>query len=300
MPSTRRHRERHRTNRIGWLRAAVLGANDGIVSTASLVAGVAAANATHADVVAAALAALVAGAMSMAAGEYVSVHSQADTEKADLERERRELNTDLQGERNELTAIYVRRGLDQPLARKVADQLMAHDALGAHARDELGISETLKPRPIQAALASAASFAAGAALPLVVTAFAPPDRVIALVCALSLVFLAILGAIAARAGGARIAVAAVRVTFWGALAMAVTAGVGTWFGTSPSPPAQKSTSAPSSVVAFAAVRASRRCCHSANSTDSTDAASRPPDIGRVTNSQGSASLATARIMFAST
>jgi VIT1/CCC1 family predicted Fe2+/Mn2+ transporter len=233
MPGARRHRERHRTNRVGWLRAAVLGANDGIVSTASLVAGVAAANATHADVVAAALAALVAGAMSMAAGEYVSVHSQADTEKADLERERRELTTDLQGERNELTAIYVRRGLDPPLARQVADQLMAQDALGAHARDELGISEALKPRPIQAALASAASFAAGAAVPLGVTVFAPADRVIAPVCALSLVFLAILGGIAARAGGARIAVAAVRVTFWGALAMAVTAGVGAWFGTTP-------------------------------------------------------------------
>ena len=233
MPSARRHRERHRTNRIGWLRAAVLGANDGIVSTASLVAGVAAANATHADVVASAVAALVAGAMSMAAGEYVSVHSQTDTEKADLERERRELKADLQGERNELTAIYVRRGLDQPLARQVADQLMAHDALGAHARDELGISEALKPRPIQAAVASAASFAAGAALPLAVTVFVPADHMIAIVSATSLVFLALLGGIAARAGGARIVVGAARVTFWGALAMGITAGVGTWLGTAP-------------------------------------------------------------------
>jgi len=231
--AARRHRERHRTNRIGWLRAAVLGANDGIVSTASVVAGVAAANATHADILAAALAALVAGAMSMAAGEYVSVHSQADTEKADLERERRELKTDLQGERNELTAIYVRRGLDQRLARQVADQLMAHDALGAHARDELGISEALKPRPIQAALASAASFALGAALPLAVTALAAPQHLIALVCATSLVFLAFLGGVAARAGGARIGIGAARVTFWGALAMGITATVGAWFGTIP-------------------------------------------------------------------
>ncbi len=229
----RRHRERHRTNRIGWLRAAVLGADDGIVSTASLVAGVAAANATHEDVIAAAVAALVAGAMSMAAGEYVSVHSQADTEHADLERERRELSTDLQGERNELTAIYVRRGLDQALARQVADQLMAHDALGAHARDELGITEAARPRPIQAALASATSFACGAALPLIVTALAPTRYVIPLVCATSLVFLAVLGGVAARAGGAPIARGALRVTFWGALAMAVTAGIGALFGTIP-------------------------------------------------------------------
>ena len=230
---SRRHRERHRTNRIGWLRAAVLGANDGIVSTASLVAGVAAAHATHADVVAAAVAALVGGAMSMAAGEYVSVHSQADTERADLERERRELKTDLEGERNELTAIYIRRGLDQHLARQVADQLMAHDALGAHARDELGITEVAKARPIQAALASAASFASGAALPLIVTALAPTRLLIPLVSATSLVFLAILGSIAARAGGASVLAGAARVTFWGALAMAVTAGIGAWFGTIP-------------------------------------------------------------------
>ena len=233
MWSARRHRERHRTNRIGWLRAAVLGANDGIVSTASLVAGVAAAHATHADIVVAAVAGLVAGAMSMAAGEYVSVHSQADTEHADLERERKELTSDLQGERNELTAIYVRRGLDQVLARQVADQLMAHDALAAHARDELGISDTIRPRPIQAALASAASFAVGAALPLVVTAVAPEAQLIPVVCATSLVFLAILGGVAARAGGARIGVGAARVTFWGALAMAVTAGVGALLGTTP-------------------------------------------------------------------
>ena len=233
MRSARRHHERHRTNRIGWLRAAVLGANDGIVSTASLVAGVAAAHATHADIIVAAVAGLVAGAMSMAAGEYVSVHSQADTEHADLERERKELTSDLQGERNELTAIYVRRGLDQVLARQVADQLMAHDALAAHARDELGISDTIRPRPIQAALASAASFAVGAALPLVVTAVAPEAHLIPVVCATSLVFLAILGGVAARAGGARIGVGAARVTFWGALAMAVTAGVGALLGTTP-------------------------------------------------------------------
>jgi vacuolar iron transporter family protein len=211
----------------------VLGANDGIVSTASLVAGVAAAHATHADIIVAAVAGLVAGAMSMAAGEYVSVHSQADTEHADLERERKELTSDLQGERNELTAIYVRRGLDQALARQVADQLMAHDALGAHARDELGISDTIRPRPIQAALASAASFAVGAALPLIVTAVAPEAHLIPVVCATSLVFLAVLGGVAARTGGARIGIGAARVTFWGALAMAVTAAVGALLGTTP-------------------------------------------------------------------
>jgi VIT1/CCC1 family predicted Fe2+/Mn2+ transporter len=233
MRSARRHHERHRTNRIGWLRAAVLGANDGIVSTASLVAGVAAAHATHADIIVAAVAGLVAGAMSMAAGEYVSVHSQADTEHADLERERKELTSDLQGERNELTAIYVRRGLDQALARQVADQLMAHDALGAHARDELGISDTIRPRPIQAALASAASFAVGAALPHIVTAVAPEAHLIPVVCATSLVFLAVLGGVAARTGGARIGIGAARVTFWGALAMAVTAAVGALLGTTP-------------------------------------------------------------------
>ena len=228
-----RHRERHRTDRIGWLRAAVLGANDGIVSTGSLVVGVAAANASHADIVVTAVAGLVAGAMSMAAGEYVSVHSQADAEKADLERERKELQADAVGERNELMAIYMRRGLEPPLARQVADQLMAHDALGAHARDELGISETLTARPIQAALASAASFAVGAALPLAVTVLSPDSRLIVLVSLTSLVFLALLGGIAARTGGAPVSVGAMRVTFWGALAMALTAGVGTLFGTTP-------------------------------------------------------------------
>ena len=228
-----RHRERHRTERIGWLRAAVLGANDGIVSTGSLVVGVAAANAPHSDVVIAAVAGLVAGAMSMAAGEYVSVHSQADTEKADLERERKELQADEVGERNELMAIYMRRGLDAPLAKQVADQLMAHDALGAHARDELGISDTLTARPLQAALASAASFAVGAALPLLVTTLSPDRLLILLVSATSLVFLALLGDIAARAGGAPVGVGALRVTFWGVLAMALTAAVGTLFGTTP-------------------------------------------------------------------
>jgi VIT1/CCC1 family predicted Fe2+/Mn2+ transporter len=230
---TGRHRERHRTDRIGWLRAAVLGANDGIVSTGSLVVGVAAANAAHADVVIAAVAGLVAGAMSMAAGEYVSVHSQADAEKADLERERNELQTDALGERNELMAIYIRRGLEPPLAKQVADQLMAHDALGAHARDELGISETLAARPIQAALASAASFAVGAALPLIVTALSPERLLMLLVAVTSLVFLALLGGVAARAGGAPVGVGALRVTFWGALAMGLTAAVGTLFGATP-------------------------------------------------------------------
>ena len=225
------HGERHRSDRIGWLRAAVLGANDGIVSTASLVVGVASANAAPHDVLIAGVAGLVAGALSMAAGEYVSVHSQADTEKADLDRERKELKADEQGERNELTAIYVRRGLDQALARQVAQQLMAHDALAAHARDELGISEALTPRPIQAALASAASFAVGAALPLIVTALAPATDLIPLVSGTSLVFLALLGAVAARTGGASMAVGAMRVTFWGALAMTLTAVVGALVGT---------------------------------------------------------------------
>ena len=225
------HRERHRTEHIGWLRAAVLGANDGIVSTASLVLGVAAANATDSSIIVAGIAGLVAGAMSMAAGEYVSVHSQADTENADLERERKELIADDKGERRELAAIYVGRGLDAELAKQVADQLMAHDALGAHARDELGISEVLSARPVQAALASAASFATGAALPLAVTAAAPAAQLIPVVGGTSLLFLALLGALAARAGGAGIAVGAFRVTFWGALAMAATAGVGALFGT---------------------------------------------------------------------
>jgi VIT1/CCC1 family predicted Fe2+/Mn2+ transporter len=226
-----RHLERHRTDRIGWLRAAVLGANDGIVSTASLVLGVAAANATHGNVMVAGIAGLVAGAMSMAAGEYVSVRSQADSEHAALDLERAELEADDQGEQRELTAIYVGRGLDPALAKQVAEQLMAHDALGAHARDELGISETLSARPIQAALTSAASFAVGAAMPLLAVAMVSGPRLIPVVSGTSLVFLAILGGLAARVGGASVTVGAMRVTFWGALAMALTAGVGTLFGT---------------------------------------------------------------------
>jgi VIT1/CCC1 family predicted Fe2+/Mn2+ transporter len=226
-----RNKERHRTGRIGWLRAAVLGANDGILSTSSLVLGVAAAHATHSNVLVAGVAGLVAGAMSMAAGEYVSVHSQADTEQAELRIERAEQKADDVGEHNELMAIYVARGLDPSLAKQVADQLMAHDAIGAHARDELGISETLRARPTQAALTSAASFAVGAAMPLFVTALAAPASLIPLVSGTSLVFLALLGGLAARAGGAGVAVGAIRVTFWGALAMAVTAGVGWLVGT---------------------------------------------------------------------
>ena len=223
--------ERHRTERIGWLRAAVLGANDGIVSTSSLVLGVATAHATHGNIVIAGVAGLVAGAMSMAAGEYVSVHSQADTENADLALERSELKADPTGEHNELAAIYEARGLESALAKQVAAQLMAHDALGAHARDELGISEVHRARPIQAALSSAASFAVGAALPLVLTIAAPEKSLIALVAGGTLVFLALLGGIAARVGGAGILLGALRVTFWGALAMAITAGVGALFGT---------------------------------------------------------------------
>src|SRR5579864_1525235 len=225
------NRELHRTGRIAWLRAAVLGANDGILSTSSLVLGVAAAHATHSNVLVAGVAGLVAGAMSMAAGEYVSVHSQADTEQAELELERAELKADDMGEHTELTAIYVARGLDPSLAKQVAQQLMAHDALGAHARDELGISETLRARPIQAALASAGSFAVGAVMPLLVTVIAPGVGLIPLVSGTSLVFLALLGGVAARAGGAGVIVGAIRVTFWGALAMALTAGVGALFGT---------------------------------------------------------------------
>jgi VIT1/CCC1 family predicted Fe2+/Mn2+ transporter len=226
-----RHRERHRTHRTGWLRAAVLGANDGIVSTASLVVGVAAAGVVRGDVLIAGIAGLVAGAMSMAAGEYVSVSSQADTEKADLERERRELETDDEYERKELAEIYVKRGLDRTLAGVVAAQLMARDALAAHARDELGISESLAARPIQASLASAATFAVGAALPLLVAAVVPGDRIIPVVVVVSLFFLAGLGGLAAHAGGAPVTAGVVRVAFWGALAMSATAGVGTLFGT---------------------------------------------------------------------
>src|ERR1022692_350154 len=223
--------ERHRGARVGWLRAAVLGANDGILSTSSFVLGVAAAHATHGNVVIAGVAGLVAGAMSMAAGEYVSVHTQADTEHADLDLERKELKADGPGEHRELAAIYVARGLTPSLAKQVAAQLMEHDALGAHARDELGISETLRARPLQAALASAASFAVGAAMPLVITAIAPAAGLIPLVAGTSLLFLALLGGLAARAGGAGVAVGAIRVTFWGALAMALTAGIGALFGT---------------------------------------------------------------------
>ena len=223
--------ERHRIGRIGWLRDAVLGANDGILSTASMVLGVATAHATHANVLIAGVAGLVAGTMSMAAGEYVSVHSQADTERADLKRETTELKVDNEGEHKELASIYVARGLHPSLAKQVAQQLMAHDALGAHARDELGISKAVAARPVQAALASAASFAVGAAMPLLVTAFAPENSLIPLVAGTSLAFLALLGGLAAHTGGAGVTVGALRVTFWGALAMAVTAGVGALFGT---------------------------------------------------------------------
>jgi VIT1/CCC1 family predicted Fe2+/Mn2+ transporter len=226
-----RPKEQHRIGRIGWLRAAVLGANDGILSTASLVLGVATAHATHSNVLVAGVAGLVAGAMSMAAGEYVSVHSQADTEQAELELERTELKADDRGEHKELAAIYVARGLEPALAKQVAQQLMVHDALGAHARDELGISTALSARPIQAALTSAVSFAVGAAMPLMVTAVAPESALIPLVSGTSLVFLTLLGGLAARAGGAGVTVGAIRVTFWGALAMAVTAGIGALFGT---------------------------------------------------------------------
>lgn len=226
------HRERHKTERIGWLRAAVLGANDGIVSTASLVVGVAASNATHNSVLIAGVAGLVAGALSMAAGEYVSVSSQADTEQADLGRERKELATDIESERDELTSIYIGRGLDPGLARQVALKLMVKDPLKAHARDELGITEAASARPIQAALTSALTFAAGAALPLLAVLAAPLSATVPVVSGTSLLFLAILGALAAHTGGASILKGAVRVTFWGALAMGLTAGVGVLVGTS--------------------------------------------------------------------
>ena len=227
----RRHAEGHLVQRIGWLRAAVLGANDGILSTASLIVGVASATGTHQSVIVAGFAGLVAGAMSMAAGEYVSVSSQSDTELADLARERGELSQDAGSETEELAGIYVQRGLQPDLASQVAQQLMARDALGAHARDELGISDTTTARPIQAALTSAASFAAGAALPLVTALVTPSGLLVVAVSAASLLFLAVLGAIGARAGGAKILVATIRVTFWGALAMALTAGIGAVFGT---------------------------------------------------------------------
>ena len=226
-----RHRERHRSERVGWLRAAVLGANDGIVSTASLVVGVAAAAATREEVLVAGVAGLVAGALSMAAGEYVSVSSQADTERADLTLEKRELATEPEAEEDELTEIYVRRGLERDLARTVARQLMTKDALGAHARDELGLTAELAARPLQAALASAATFAVGAGVPVLTILLAPANMLVLVVSALSLLCLVALGAIAARTGGAPVAVGAARVAFWGALAMAVTAGVGKLFGT---------------------------------------------------------------------
>jgi VIT1/CCC1 family predicted Fe2+/Mn2+ transporter len=226
-----RHAETHRTAHIGWLRAAVLGANDGIVSTASLVLGVAAAHAGSSSVLVAGTAGLVAGAMSMAAGEYVSVSSQADTEHADLRREERELASEPEAEHAELAAIYVGRGLDPDLANQVATQLMAHDALASHARDELGITEMLRARPLQAALASATSFAVGAAAPLVTVALAPSTALLPVVGGSSLVLLAVLGWLAAKVGGARAWTAAARVVFWGALAMAVTSAVGAVFGT---------------------------------------------------------------------
>lgn len=225
------HREQHRTERIGWLRAAVLGANDGIVSTASLVVGIAASHASRSAVLVAGVAGLVAGAMSMAAGEYVSVSSQADTEEADLSRERKELAADKGFEQKELASIYVARGLEPELAGQVATQLMAHDALAAHARDELGISEHLSARPVQAAFSSAGSFAVGAALPLLTVFLVPESKLVVAVSGLSLIFLAALGVLAARAGGAPVLKSAFRVTFWGALAMALTAGVGALFGT---------------------------------------------------------------------
>jgi vacuolar iron transporter family protein len=225
-----RHIERHRTQRIGWLRAAVLGANDGIVSTASLIVGVAAAGAGSQSILVAGVAGLVAGAMSMAAGEYVSVSSQSDTQNADLARERRELAADPEHEHAELAAIYVQRGLEPALAADVATQLMEHDAIGAHARDELGISEMLTAQPVQAAFASAATFAVGALLPLVIVLLFPVSTLVWAVSIGSLLSLALLGSLSARAGGASTAMAAARVTFWGALAMALTAGVGALFG----------------------------------------------------------------------
>ena len=224
------HHEAHRAHRVGWLRAAVLGANDGIVSTASLIIGVAAANASQDSILIAGVAGLVAGAMSMAAGEYVSVSSQSDTEKADLELERRSLEQDFEFERDELAEIYEGRGLDPALAIQVANQLMAHDALGAHARDEIGISETVNAQPVQAAFSSAGTFVVGAALPLMVAWAIPGPQLILAVAASSLVFLALLGGLAALTGGAPIIVGAIRVTFWGALAMSLTAAVGRLFG----------------------------------------------------------------------
>lgn len=230
MSRLRAHPENHTVDRIGWLRAAVLGANDGIVSTASLIVGVAAASAGPGDILLTGVAGLVAGAMSMAAGEYVSVSSQSDTERADLSRERKELGENPAFEREELTQIYVKRGIDRELAVRVAEQLMAKDALSAHARDELGISEITTARPVQAALTSAATFAVGAAMPLLMVLIAPTSRLVPIVSVASLGFLALLGAVGAKAGGANVVKATLRVTFWGALAMAATAGIGRLFG----------------------------------------------------------------------
>lgn len=231
MSRLRLHAEKHLVDRIGWLRAAVLGANDGIVSTASLIVGVAAATATRNDVLIAGVAGLVAGAMSMAAGEYVSVSSQSDTERADITRERKELSDNIAFELDELADVYVTRGVDRELALRVAEQMMAKDALTAHARDELGISEITTARPVQAALTSAATFSLGAAMPLLMVVVAPVGTLVPVVSVASLAFLALLGAIGARAGGADVLRATARVTFWGALAMALTAGIGKVFGT---------------------------------------------------------------------
>lgn len=225
------HGEHHVVGRLGWLRAAVLGANDGVLSTASLIIGVASANATHGAVLVAGVAGLVAGSMSMSAGEYVSVSSQADSERADLARERSEIESDRDGELRELTAIYVERGLQRSLAIDVATQLMAHDALAAHARDELGISDTNSARPVQAALTSAAAFAVGGALPLAIAVVVPLSQTVVGISLSSLAFLALLGGLGAKTGGGHVTKAALRVTFWGALAMAVTAGIGALFGT---------------------------------------------------------------------
>ena len=226
-----RHHEIHWNHRSGWLRAAVLGANDGIVSTASLLLGVASGNASHTAILLAGLAGLVAGAMSMAAGEYVSVHSQSDTEKADLEREHKEIIADAEAEQRELTAIYVTRGLDGKLASQVAQQLMAHDALGAHARDELGITEAGTARPLLAAFASASSFGAGAILPLAVAALSPVEHIVVTVSLSALLFLAVLGIMAAQAGGAKMMRSTFRMMFWGSLAMGATWAIGLIFGT---------------------------------------------------------------------
>ncbi|PRP72069.1 hypothetical protein BUE93_03940 [Chromobacterium amazonense] len=227
------HREHHLSGRTAWLRAAVLGANDGLVSTASLIVGVAAAHGSHSNILVAGAAGLVAGAMSMATGEYVSVHSQKDSEQAALDQERMELQANAVAEHKELAAIYVRRGLEPALAKQVAEQLMAHDALGAHARDELGITATQSARPLLAALASAASFTVGAMLPMAVAMLSPYPHLIPIVSAASLLFLALLGALAARAGGAPVLAGAWRVTFWGALAMGITAGIGSALGVEP-------------------------------------------------------------------